>query len=168
MLASHGAYYAFFSIHLANMGYSSTFIGIAWALASFAEIIVMIKSDIIFKRYSMENVIVFSFAVATLRWLILFLATSPAIILLSQTLHAVTYGSFHVASILYIDSLAPNEAKTLGQAANNAVTYGLGMTVGFLISGCLYESMGSFALFFISAFIALVGGAVFKGSQMIE
>jgi len=168
MLASHGTYYAFFSIHLANMGYSSTFIGIAWALASFAEISVMIKSDIIFKRYSMKNVIVFSFTVATLRWLILFLATSPAIILLSQILHAVTYGSFHIASILYIDSLTPNEAKTLGQAANNAVTYGLGMTVGFLISGCLYESMGSFALFLISAFIALVGGVVFKGSQMIE
>ena len=168
MLASHGAYYAFFSIHLANMGYSGTFIGIAWALASFAEVFVMIKSDIIFKRYSIENVIVFSFTVATLRWMILFLATSPAIILLSQTLHAVTYGSFHVASILYIDSLTPDDAKTMGQAANNAVTYGLGMTVGFLISGCLYESMGSFAMFFISALIALVGGAVFKGAQMIE
>ena len=168
MLASHGAYYGFFSIHLANMGYGSTFIGITWALASFAEILVMIKSDIIFKRYSMENVIVFSFIVATLRWLILFFATSPVIILLSQTLHAVTYGSFHVASILYIDSLTPDKAKTLGQAANNAVTYGLGLTVGFVISGCLYESMGSFALFIISACIALVGGAVFKGSQMIE
>ena len=168
MLASHGAYYTFFSIHLANIGYGGTFIGIAWALASIAEIFVMIKSDIIFKRYSMENVIVFSFIVAILRWLILFFAESPAIILLSQTLHAVTYGSFHVASILYIDSLTPDEVKTLGQAANNAVSYGLGLTVGFLISGCLYESMGSFALFVISAFIALVGGAVFKGSQMIE
>ncbi|HUV50937.1 MAG TPA: MFS transporter [Anaerolineae bacterium] len=167
MLASHGAYYTFFSIHLANMGYSSTFIGIAWALASFSEIIVMIKSDIIFKRYSMENVLVFSFAVATLRWLILFFAESPLIILLSQTLHAITYGSFHVASILYIDSLTPDKAKTLGQAANNAVTYGLGMTIGFLISGWLYESMGSFAMFLVSAFIALVGGAVFKGSQMM-
>ncbi len=168
MLASHGAYYGFFSIHLANMGYGSTFIGITWALASFAEILVMIKSDVIFKRYSMENIIGFSFIVATLRWLILFFATSPAIILLSQTLHAVTYGSFHVASILYIDSLIPDEAKTLGQAANNAVSYGLGITAGFLISGCLYESTGSFVLFFISAIIALMGGAVFKGSQMLK
>ena len=168
MLASHGAYYGFFSIHLANMGYGSTFIGITWALASFAEILVMIKSDVIFKRYSKENIIGFSFIVATLRWLILFFATSPAIILLSQTLHAVTYGSFHVASILYIDSLIPDEAKTLGQAANNAVSYGLGITAGFLISGCLYKSTGSFVLFFISAFIALAGGVVFKISQMIE
>ncbi|RZB35101.1 MAG: MFS transporter, PPP family, 3-phenylpropionic acid transporter [Desulfobacteraceae bacterium Eth-SRB1] len=168
MLVSHGAYYAFFSIHLANLGYGSTFIGITWALASTAEIIVMIKSDRIFKRFSLENVLVFSFVVAALRWFILFSATSTAVIMLTQTLHAITYGSFHIASILYIDSLTPDEAKTTGQAVNNAVTYGLGMTVGFFISGCLYETIGSFALFALSGFIALVGGVVFKGSQMIE
>ena len=168
MLVSHGAYYAFFSIHLANLGYGNTFIGITWALASTAEIIVMIKSDRIFKRFSMENVLVFSFVVAALRWFILFSSTSTAIILLTQILHAITYGSFHIASILYIDSLTPIEAKTTGQAVNNAVTYGLGMTVGIFISGCLYEIMGSFVLFALSGFIALAGGAVFKGSQMIE
>jgi len=168
MLVSHGAYYAFFSIHLANLGYGSTFIGITWALASTAEIIVMIKSDRIFNRFSLENVLVFSFVVAALRWFILFSATSTAVILLTQILHAITYGSFHIASILYIDSLTPVEAKTTGQAVNNAVTYGLGMTVGFFISGCLYETIGSFALFALSGFIALVGGVVFKGSQMLE
>ena len=168
MLVSHGTYYAFFSIHLANSGYGSTFIGITWALASTAEIIVMIKSDRIFNRFSLENVLVFSFVVAALRWFILFSATSTAVILLTQILHAITYGSFHIASILYIDSLTPVEAKTTGQAVNNAVTYGLGMTVGFFISGCLYETMGSFALFALSGFIALVGGAVFKGSQRLE
>ncbi|MBW2662583.1 MAG: MFS transporter [Deltaproteobacteria bacterium] len=168
MLVSHGTYYAFFSIHLANLGYGSTFIGITWALASTAEIIVMIKSDRIFNRFSMENVLVFSFVAAALRWFILFSATSTAVILLTQILHAITYGSFHIASILYIDSLTPIEAKTTGQAVNNAVTYGLGMTVGFFISGCLYETIGSFALFALSGFIALAGGAVFKVSQIIE
>ena len=57
MLVSHGAYYGFFSIHLENLGYGSTFIGIAWALASTAEILVMIKSDKIFDRFSLENVL---------------------------------------------------------------------------------------------------------------
>jgi len=161
MLVSHGAYYAFFSIHLENMGYDKTFIGLAWALASCAEIFVMIKSDKIFKRYSMENVLIFSFILASLRWLILFFTKSPAIILFSQIFHAISYGSFHIASILYIDSLTPDKAKTLGQAANNSVTYGLGMAVGFLISGSLYNSMGSFALFLISAFIAMTGGILF-------
>ena len=168
MLVSHGTYYGFFSIHLENLGYDNTFIGIAWALASIAEILVMIKSDSIFKRFSLENVLVFSFAVAAVRWFALFFATSPAVILFLQVFHAVTYGTFHVASILYIDSLTPDETKTLGQAANNAVTYGLGLMVGFFINGYLFEIMGSFALFMISSFIALAGGVLLKCSQMID
>jgi len=168
MLASHGTYYGFFSIHLEDMGYGKTFIGIAWALATISEILVMIKSDRIFKRFSMENVLVFSFMVAALRWFALFFAKSPAAILLLQLLHAFSYGTFHVASILYIDSLTPAEAKTLGQAVNNAVTYGLGLMVGFFISGLFFESLGSFMLFFISGFIALGGGLLFKGFQLMD
>ncbi len=168
MLVSHGTYYGFFSIHLENLGYDNTFIGIAWALASIAEILVMIKSDSIFKRFSLENVLVFSFMVAAVRWFALFFATSPAVILFLQIFHAVTYGTFHVASILYIDSLTPDETKTLGQAVNNAVTYGLGLMVGFFINGYLFEIMGSFALFMISSLIALAGGVLLKCSQMID
>jgi PPP family 3-phenylpropionic acid transporter len=168
MLVSHGAYYGFFSIHLENLGYGSTFIGISWALASTAEILVMIKSERIFSRFSLENVLVFSFLAAACRWLILFFANSAYIILLSQALHAVTYGTFHMASILFIDRLTPEKSKTLGQAVNNALTYGLGLMVGFLINGYLYEITGSFALFLMSSLVALVGGLLFKGFQIFD
>ncbi|MCP4107208.1 MAG: MFS transporter [Desulfobacteraceae bacterium] len=162
MLVSHGAYYGFFSIHLENMGYGSTFIGFAWALASSSEIMVMINSDRIFRRFSIENVLFFSFMIAGLRWLTLFFAHSPAVILISQLLHAVTYGTFHIASILYIDLLAPGEAKTMGQVVNNAVTYGLGMMTGFFINGYLFEITASSNLFIMSAFIAFAGGFLLK------
>jgi PPP family 3-phenylpropionic acid transporter len=163
MLVSHGAYYGFFSIHLENMGYGSTFIGLTWALASAAEILVMIRSDQIFRRFSLESVLIFSFMIAALRWFILFFAQSAATILLSQVLHAVTYGTFHIASILYIDRLTPDKTKTLGQAVNNAVSYGLGLMVGFFFNGYLYEISGSFSLFMISSLIALSGGLLFGG-----
>ena len=168
MLVSHGTYYGFYSIHLENLGYGKTFIGISWALASIAEIIVMIKSDIIFKRFSTDNVLFFSFMVAALRWMGLSFTTSPVIILFLQILHAVTYGTFHVSSILYIDSLTPDEAKTLGQAVNNAVTYGLGLMVGFFINGYLFETLGTFTLFMISSFIAFGGGLLLKCSQILD
>ncbi len=168
MLVSHGAYYGFFSIHLENLGYGTTFIGLAWALASTAEILVMIRSDQIFNRFSLEAVLIFSFMVAALRWFILFFAQSVPAILLSQILHALTYGTFHMASILYIDRLAPDKAKTLGQAVNNAVTYGLGLMVGFFINGYLFEITGSFALFIISSLIALSGGLFFWAFCMIR
>ncbi|MGW8304098.1 MAG: MFS transporter [Desulfobacterales bacterium] len=168
MLVSHSAYYGFFSIHLENLGYGNTFIGLAWALASTAEILVMIRSDRIFSRFSIESVLIFSFMTAALRWLILFSARSAAAILLSQILHAVTYGAFHIGSILYIDRLAPEKAKTLGQAVNNAVSYGLGLMVGFFFNGYLYEITGSFTLFIISCQIALFGGLFFWGFCFID
>lgn len=168
MLVSHGTYYGFYSIHLEDLGFGKTFIGLSWALASIAEIVVMIKSDIIFKRFSIDNVLFFSFMVAVLRWMGLFITTSPEFILFLQMLHAVTYGTFHVSSILYIDSLTPDEAKTLGQSVNNAVTYGLGLMVGFFINGYLFEALGTFTLFMISAFIALGGGMLLKCSQWAD
>jgi PPP family 3-phenylpropionic acid transporter len=163
MLVSHSAYYGFFSIHLENLGYGNTFIGLAWALASTAEILVMIQSDRIFNRFSIESVLIFSFMTAALRWLLLFLAQSSAVILFSQVLHAITYGTFHIGSILYIDRLAPDKAKTLAQAVNNAISYGLGLMIGFFLNGYLYEITGSFTLFMISCQIALFGGLFFWG-----
>jgi PPP family 3-phenylpropionic acid transporter len=162
MLVSHGAYYAFFSIHLEALGFEKSFIGLCWALATTAEIVVMVYSDRIFKRITFENVLIFSFVVATLRWLLLAHMETGIWILLSQGLHAVTYGSFHMASILYIDHLSPPQVKTLGQAVNNAVTYGLGLTVGFFISGLLYEAYGAAVLFVLSALIAFLGGILMK------
>lgn len=160
MLVSHGTYYGFFSIHLENLGYKGTFIGVAWALASVSEIGVMVGSDRILKRFSPHPVLVFSFFIAAIRWTVLCFVSSPVAILLSQLFHAVTYGSFHIASILYMDKLSPGPAKTLGQAINNALTYGLGMMVGFFANGYLFERLPSFQLFGLSGIVALFGGLV--------
>ncbi len=158
MLVSHGTYYGFFSIHLENLGYSNTFIGFAWALATFAEIVVMINSGRIFTRFVYENVLVVSFLIAAARWLILANVESAGMILFTQLFHAFSYGAFHVASILYIDSLTPPAARTVGQSVNNAVTYGLGIMVGFFASGYLFERIGASNLFALSGALALVGG----------
>jgi PPP family 3-phenylpropionic acid transporter len=165
MLVSHGAYYGFFSIHMEQLGYSKTFIGASWALASGAEMIVMLCSKRLFQHLSLETTLLISFAVAVLRWGIMGATGSPGWILCAQILHAVTYGAFHMASILYMDRMAPENAKTLGQAVNNALTYGLGLMVGFLLNGYLYERIGSAGLFTVSAFIALAGGLLFAGFQ---
>lgn len=160
MLASHGAYYGFFSIHLERLGHSRTFIGLAWALASTAEIGVMVLSGRLFGRFSLERVLAVSIAAAVLRWAVLGAAASPAAILLAQGLHALTYGTFHMASVLFVDRLTPPSAKNLGQALNNALTYGLGLTVGFFANGALFGTLDTFGLFRSSAAVALLAGAM--------
>lgn len=163
MLMSHGSYYGFFSIYLEKLGYDSTFIGMAWALASVAEIVVMVRSRWIFSRLSYENVLIFSFVVATFRWFLSGVAISPYWILLLQITHCVTYGLFHMASILYMDSLSPDDTKTFGQAVNNATTYGLGLMAGFFVSGFLYEHTSAVVMFFVSGLLSMVAGLIFAG-----
>lgn len=165
MLFSHGAYYGFFSIHLARSGYTPLFIGFSWALASCAEIVVMMNSKRLFKKWSYETVLLIAFGAAVVRWAGLWATASALAVLLLQLSHALTYGAFHMASILYVDALAPVENKTLGQAVNNAVTYGLGLMVGFFMSGALYEQIGARNLFLLSAGIAAFGGLVFGAAR---
>ena len=43
----------------------------------------------------------------------------------------------------------------LGQAANNAITYGLGLMIGFMVNGALFDHLGARHLFVMSAGLAL-------------
>lgn len=159
MLASHGAYYGFFSIHLEKMGFSTGFIGMAWALASLAEVGVMLGSEKLFAVMGIKQVLVCSFAAAFFRWILLCFSSSAAVILASQLLHALSYGAFHVASILGIESLSHGRARTVGQAVNNSATYGAGMMAGFFFSGLFFDDWGRY-LFLASAIAALAGGVL--------
>lgn len=161
MLFSHGTYYGFFSIHLEELGLGRLFIGLSWAIAVVAEIIVMVNSQRLFDRFPLKSVLTAAFVMAALRWLILGTTRNPSVILISQVLHAGTYAAFHMSSILYIDRMAPGSTKTLWQAANNALSYGLGLMAGFIFNGALYDSWTAAGLFRLSAVAALVGGAIF-------
>ena len=167
MLVSHGAYYGFFSIYLENLGFSSSFIGLAWAVAIIAAITVMVNSKRIFQYLSLETALAVTFIIAVFRWVLLGTLQAWYAILMLQVLHAGTYAMFHMASILYMDELAPEGAKTLGQSINNAMTYGLGLMAGFFISGFLYEKAGASFAFMASALLALLGGAVFMGFRLV-
>jgi PPP family 3-phenylpropionic acid transporter len=160
MLLVHGTYYSFSSIHLEQMGATSNEIAMYWALGSIAEIIVMLNSRRIFNHYSVESVLVFSFGIAGIRWLFMFYTTSVLFAIMTQVLHAITYGAFHIAGILYMDRCMPDETKTIGQAVNTAVSYGLGMMTGSFINGYLFEWVGTYHAFLFSAIISFVAGVL--------
>jgi PPP family 3-phenylpropionic acid transporter len=168
MLFSHGTYYGFFSIHLENLGYSGMFTGMAWALASLSEIGVMLASEKIFKRFSYQKILIFTFFAAGCRWIMMGMVISAPLILFAQLLHALTYGAFHVASILYMDELSPEEAKTTGQAINNAVTYGMGIMAGFLFNGYFFDMVSTSWLFYASGIIAFFGGLLFFADHRFQ
>jgi PPP family 3-phenylpropionic acid transporter len=157
MQASHGGYYAFFSIVLEQAGFRRGTIGALWALGVVAEIVTMIGAGWLLSRLGVAALFTLCLALATVRWSI-YAATSwlPAV-LAAQLLHAFTFGAFHVAGVTGTHRLFPEDLRSSGQSLYSALTYGAGNVLGFLGAGALYQWGGAGWLFAASAATAGVG-----------
>ncbi|MEH6566094.1 MAG: MFS transporter [Halopseudomonas sp.] len=160
MQLSHGPYYTFLTIHLESLGYSRSFIGLLWALGVLAEILLFLLMRPLLASCSLKTLLVVSFALAALRWLLLGnLADSLLTLLFAQCLHAATFGAFHVAAIHFVQRSFSARLQGQGQALY-ATLAGVGGALGALYSGYAWDSLGASWTFGIAALAAAVGAMI--------
>jgi PPP family 3-phenylpropionic acid transporter len=160
MQASHGAYYAFYSIYLGANGYGSTAVGALWALGVAIEVIVFLNMHRLLERFGARHVLLASLALAVLRWSLIGLFVDlVAVQVFAQTLHAATFGAFHAAAIHLAHHYFPGPTQGRGQALYNSVGFGVGGASGSLISGGLWSGAGPTATFLTAAGLAALGWA---------
>jgi PPP family 3-phenylpropionic acid transporter len=82
---------------------------------------------------------------------------SVTLMVLAQTLHAATFGSFHASSVAVTQRFFRGRHHSKGQAFYTSVSYGLGGTVGGLVSGGMWETAGPALTFSVSSIAALIG-----------
>ncbi|MQY50483.1 MFS transporter [Rhodocyclus gracilis] len=158
MSAAHGAYYVFYSIHLAGHGYSTSLVGGLWSLGVVAEIGVFMIMAPLMRRFSLRAVLLTCFAAAALRFVLIgWGADSLAILLVAQVLHALTFGAHHAAAIAAINRWFPGRAQGRGQALYSSLSFGAGGLFGALISGWSWDSLGAGISFSIGSAFALLG-----------
>lgn len=158
MAAAHGPYYTFYTIHVVEHGYSKSLAGWLWALGVICEIGIFVWMPHLYRAFTLRRILIASFALAVVRFLIIGWAVdSVVLLLLAQTLHAATFGSFHAAAIGYIHKLFRGRHAARGQAIYGSLAYGLGGTVGGLASGYAWSSVGPAATFTLSAACAGAG-----------
>ncbi|HXF67345.1 MAG TPA: MFS transporter [Burkholderiales bacterium] len=158
MAAAHGPYYTFYSIHLVGHGYSKALTGWLWALGVICEIGVFIWLPQLFRAASLRAILLASFALAAARFLVIgWLADSLAALVLAQTLHAASFGSFHAAAIAVVHRLFRGRNQARGQAIYGSLTFGLGGAAGGLASGYAWEAIGPAPTFTLGAVCALAG-----------
>jgi MFS transporter, PPP family, 3-phenylpropionic acid transporter len=157
MAAAHGPYYTFYSIYLVDHGYSKGAVGWLWALGVVCEIGVFIWMPRLFKHFSLHQVLLFSFAAAVVRFLIIAWAVeSLVMLLLAQVMHAATFGMFHTAAVGLIHKYFKGKHQSKGQAIYNSVAFGAGGTLGGLYSGYTWEVLGASLTYSIAAGCALL------------
>ncbi|MEK6813237.1 MAG: MFS transporter [Nitrospirota bacterium] len=160
MQLSHGTYYGFFTIYLDGVGFSKSVVGLLWGTGVAAEILVMFASGWMIDRLGVRAVLGASLALAAARWALTASTLSLPLLFLAQTLHAFSFGAFHVASILHVYRIVPERLRTMGQVVYGSLSFGIGIGVGQVVNGFFYESAGAPMLFALSAAAALIGLAV--------
>jgi PPP family 3-phenylpropionic acid transporter len=165
MQLSHGPYYTFLTLHLEQLGFSRGVIGMLWALGVVAEVLMFLGMSWILARVSLRRVLMASFILAALRWLLLGnYAEHLAVLLFAQVLHAATFGSFHAAAIAFVQRSFAARQQGQGQALYAALA-GTGGALGALYSGYSWNLLGATTTFSIASIAALVA-AVIIATQM--
>lgn len=158
MAFAHGPYYTFYSIYLVDYGYSKGAIGWLWAIGVICEIGVFFLMPRVMHRFSLKQILAFSFTCAVARFLMIGWGVEwPTVMLLAQILHAATYGAHHVAAMMAVHYFFRGRHQAKGQAFYTSFTFGVGGTLGGVFSGYAWEWLGPGFTFSMSAAAALVG-----------
>jgi len=101
------------------------------------------------------NILQFATLVTALRWMMLYLfPDSMTLTFASQSLHAVSFALYHTAAITYVFSLYTQ--KKLAQQFFLGIAFGLGGSVGAILSGQIYGEK----MFLVEAIITFMAFVV--------
>ena len=158
MVTAHGVLYNFYSIYLSEHGYSKGMIGLLWSVGVICEIGIFMLMPKLMARYSLKTILLISLVLAVLRFTMIGLAVDNIVLLvLAQTLHAATFGSFHAASVEVITQFFNGRHQAKGQAIYNSVAYGIGGTIGGVAGGYALQYIGGEKTFMLAAVFPLLG-----------
>lgn len=158
MAAAHGVYYTFYSIYLVEHGYSKSAVGWLWAIGVICEVLVFLWMPRLAARFGLWRILAASFILAALRFFTIGWGVEVALlVILAQTLHAASFGSFHAAAVALVHQIFQGRHQAKGQGLYTSVSFGLGGTLGGLFSGYTWETLGSGWSFTVSGLFAAAG-----------
>lgn len=162
MAAAHGPYYTFFTIHLVEAGYSKSFAGWMWALGVICEIGVFLLMPRILRHVRVETVFFLTLLTAALRFLAIgWWVEHLAVLLVAQTLHALSFGAYHAAAMALVHRHFRGRIQARGQALYNSLAFGVGGTAGSLYAGAAWDALGAAWTFSLGASLAALAAIVF-------
>jgi PPP family 3-phenylpropionic acid transporter len=162
MSAAHGVYYTFYSIYLVNHGYSKAQVGWLWALGVVCEILIFLVMPKLSKRFGLKRILMLTLFVAFIRFNLIGWAVGVwALVLLAQTLHAATFGAYHASAVALTHQYFKGQHQSKGQGLYTSISYGVGGTIGGLVSGYAWDAVGPQWTFSISGLMALIGCLLF-------
>lgn len=136
---AHASYYNYGYIYLQDLQVNQYYIGLIINIAVIFEIFYFMKADSLFQKWNTSSLLLLAAVGSTLRWILLFLFPNIWVFILSQGLHALSFGVAHYAFITYITKNLPKEQIPNAQGIYSAIALSLSTAVLTLLGGFLYE-----------------------------
>ncbi|MFP7300197.1 3-phenylpropionate MFS transporter [Neobacillus niacini] len=136
---AHASYYNYGYIYLQDLGVNQFYIGIIINIAVIFEIIYFLKADHMFTKWKPSSLLILAAAGSTLRWVLVFLFPNVWVFMISQSLHALSFGVAHYAFMVYITKNLPKQQIPNAQGIYSALALSFSTAVLTLIGGFLYE-----------------------------
>lgn len=154
---AHTSLYVFLSLYLDALGYGKAAVGAFWAVSVAVEIAFFWNQGRWFGRWSAHSWLLLAALVAVLRFAAMaLLGGSWLLLVLAQSLHAITFAAQHAACISLIDRYFAGPLRGRGQALYSTLGYGLSGVLGGVAGGAISQRWGFEAVFAAAAAVAAV------------
>ena len=150
----------YFPIYVVDHGGKEFLIGIALMIAASSEMAVFYFSEEIMEQFKIKYIFLISALAFAIRWFLLAQYPMPEVFLVSQLLHSLTFGLFHVTSVNYINELCGRQFKATGQNLY-ATSRGVSGIIGSFVGGFIYQGLGGSVLYLYLSIIAFTAGMIY-------
>lgn len=159
--ASHALFYGFATLDWTARGLDGPTIGVLWALAVVAEIVLFAFSGRLPRWIGPVELMALGACGAVIRWTAMAFEPPLAALPFLQCLHALSFGATHLGALQFIVRVAPARMAATAQgdlsAAQSVVMFGV-----MSLSGVLYAAYGGHA-YAVMAAVAAAGGLIVFG-----
>jgi PPP family 3-phenylpropionic acid transporter len=147
----------FLFLHIKDLGGSSTLMGISLSISLVGEIMVFSNSDRIQRRFGPIGMILLAYCVLITWTGGLWLIRNPAVIPFFQVFGGAGFALLLSGSVAFVNQRAPKGLGTTAQAIRGGLYSGLGVGVGAILSGIMYEAFGSAIMYRNMALLGTTG-----------
>jgi PPP family 3-phenylpropionic acid transporter len=154
---SHATFYNLSTVHWAQRGIDASLASVVWAEGILAEIVLFWFAGATVDRLRPTTLILLGAGAAVVRWIVVGATADVSWLLATGWLHALSFGCTYLGSLRALDRRVPRPLRATAQGLLGAATSGVGMVVGGLVGGFVYDAVAGGAFFAMAAF-AGVGG----------
>jgi PPP family 3-phenylpropionic acid transporter len=164
VLVLHGitlaTYGALFSVHVEALELGASTVGLGVAVGVGCEVAVMLAGRPLLDRFGPGVLLVVGILSGVPRWWLTGWCTSATALVLTQSLHGVSFGLFWISAVTLFAERSPRSLPTSAQSALPAAMFGGGYLASMTIAAVALEWAGTAALFESMAVLSAVAAAM--------